>query len=106
MLICPGIERLLLLPLGCGKLQYKALLRSRKMRQVLHEMKRRRKDLYIILDGPALSDGDDAIILNDFVDRTLFVVEHGAIKKQKLAEAAGHLDKDKIMGVVFNKQVV
>ena len=33
MLICPGIERLLLLPLGCGKLQAKALLRSRKMRE-------------------------------------------------------------------------
>ena len=68
-------------------------------------MKCRRKDLYIILDGPALSDGDDAIILNDFIDRTLFVIEHGAIKQQKLAEAVGHLYKDKIIGVVFNKKV-
>ena len=69
-------------------------------------MKRRRKDLYIIIDGPALSDGDDAIILSDFIDRTLFVVEHGAIKPQKLAEAVGHLDKDKILGAVFNKRFI
>jgi protein-tyrosine kinase len=106
LLICPGIERLLLLPLGRRSLKSEALLRSRKMREMLHEMKSRRKDLYIIIDGPALSDGDDAIILSDVIDRTLFVVEHGIVKQHKLAKAVGHLDKDKILGAVFNKRVV
>ncbi len=106
MLICPGIERLLLLPLGCGRLKSAELLRSRKTREVLQEMKRRNPDLYIILDGPAVSDGVDAIVLSDFIDQTLFVVEHGIIKQQKLAEAVGLLDKDKILGAVFNKRVV
>ena len=105
MLICPGIERLLLLPLGCGRLKSAELLRSRKTREVLQEMKRRNPDLYIILDGPALTDGVDAIVLSDFIDQTLFVVEHGIVKQQKLAEAIGHLDKDKILGAVFNKRV-
>ena len=76
------------------------------MCEVLHEMKCRRKDLYIILDGPALSDGDDAIILSDFIDPTLFVVEHGIVKQHKVAKAVGHLDKDKILGAVLNKRVV
>lgn len=62
--------------------------------------------MYIIIDGPAFSDGDDAIILSDFIDRTLFVVEHGIVKQHKLAKAVGHLDKDKIKGAVFNKRVV
>jgi len=106
MLICPGIERLLFLPLGCGRLKDEALLRSRKMRGVLNQMKNCRKDLYIIFDGPALTDGIDAIVLSDFIDKTLFVVEHGAIKQHALAEAVGHLDKDKILGAVFNKRVV
>ena len=74
MLICPGIERLLLLPLGCGRLKSAELLRSRKTREVLLEMKRRNPDLYIILDGPALTDGVDAIVLSDFIDQTLFVI--------------------------------
>jgi len=104
MLICPGIERLLLLPLGCGRLKSAELLRSRKTREVLQEMKRRNPDLYIILDGPALTDGVDAIVLSDFIDQTLFVVEYGAIKQQKLADAVGHLDKDKILGAVINKR--
>jgi capsular exopolysaccharide synthesis family protein len=106
MLICPGIERLLVLPLGCGRLKDEALLRSRKMRGVLSQMKNRRKDLYIIFDGPALADGIDAIVLSDFIDKTLFVVEHGAIKQHELGEAVGHLNKDKILGAVFNKRVV
>ena len=106
LLICPGIERLLVLPLGRRSFESEALLRSRKMREVLHEMKSRRKDLYIIIDGPALSDGDDAIILSDCIDRTLFVVEHGIVKQHRLAKAVGHLDTDKILGAVFNKRVV
>jgi len=105
MLICPGIDRLLLLPLGCGRLKSAELLRSRKTREVLQEMKRRNPDLYIILDGPALTDGVDAIVLSDFIDQTLFVVEHGVIKQPHLVEAVGHLDKDKILGAVFNKRV-
>jgi Mrp family chromosome partitioning ATPase len=75
------------------------------MGEVLHEMKSRRKDLYIIIDGPALSDGDDAIILSNCIDRTLFVVECGIVKQQRLAKAVGHLDKNKILGTVFNKRV-
>jgi protein-tyrosine kinase len=106
MLICPGIDRLMLLPLGCGRLKSAELLRSRKTREVLQEMKRRNPDLYIILDGPAMCDGVDAIVLSDFIDQTLFVVEHGVIKQQKLAEAVGHLDKNKILGAVFNKRTV
>ena len=96
----------MLLPLGRRSFESEGLLRSRKMREVLHEMKSRRKDLYIIIDGPALSDGDDAIILCDCIDRTLFVVEHGVVKQHRLAKAVGHLDKDKILGAVFNKRVV
>ena len=105
MLICPGIERLLLLPLGCGRLKSAELLRSRKTCEVLQEMKRRNPDLYIILDGPAMTDGVDAIVLSDFIDQTLFVVEHGIVKQDKLAAAVGHLNKDKILGAVFNKRV-
>ena len=104
MLICPGIERLLLLPLGCGRLKSAELLRSRKTREVLQEMKRRNPDLYIILDGPALTDGVDAIVLSDFIDQTLFVVEHGIVKQGRLAAALEHLDKDKILAAVFNKR--
>jgi Mrp family chromosome partitioning ATPase len=96
----------MLLPLGCGRLKSAELLRSRKTREVLQEMKRRNPDLYIILDGPAISDGVDAIILSDFIDQTLFVVEHGVIKQQQLAEAIGHLDKNKILGAVFNKRII
>ena len=91
MLICPGIERLLLLPLGCGRLKSAELMRSRKTREVLQEMKRRNPDLYIILDGPALTDGVDAIVLSDFIDQTLFVGLDGVVKQDRLAAAVGHL---------------
>jgi protein-tyrosine kinase len=105
MVVCPGIERLLLLPLGVGRLKSAELLRSRKTAMLLQEMKRRHKDLFIIIDGPALTDGVDSIVFAEFIDRTLFLVEHGAVKQQKIADALGHLYKEKILGVVFNKRV-
>lgn len=104
MVICPGIERLLLLPLGIGRMKSAELLRSRKTQMVLQEMKRRHKDLYIILDGPALTDGVDSIVLSGFIDKTLFLVEHGRIPQKKFSEALNLLDKDKILGAVFNKR--
>ncbi len=105
MVICPGIERLLLLPLGIGRVKSAELLRSRKTQMVLQEMKRRHKDLYIILDGPAVTDGVDSIVLSEFIDRTLFLVEHGRIPQKKCSEALSLLDKDKMLGVVFNKRI-
>jgi len=105
MVICPGIERLLLLPLGIGRLKSAELLRSRKTHMVLQEMKRRHKDLYIILDGPALTDGVDSIVLSEFIDRTLYIVEHGRIPQKKFAESLNLLDKDKLLGTVFNKRI-
>jgi len=104
MVICPGIERLLLLPLGVGRLKSAELLRSRTTALLLQEMKHRHKNLFIIIDGPALTDGVDSIVFSDFIDRTLFVVEHGSVKQQKFADALSHLDKKKILGVVFNKK--
>jgi len=104
MVICPGIERLLLLPLGIGRMKSAELLRSRKTQMLLQEMKRRHKDLYIILDGPALTDGVDSIVLSEFIDKTLFLVEHGRIQHKKFSDALNLLDKDKILGVVFNKR--
>jgi len=105
MVICPGIERLLLLPLGVGRLKSAELLRSRKTAMLLQEMKRRHKDLYIIIDGPAITDGVDSIVFSEFIDRTLFLVEHGSVKQQKIFDALSHLDKEKILGIVFNKKV-
>ncbi len=104
MVICPGIERLRLLPLGGVRLKSAELLRSRTAGLLLQDMKRRHRDLFIIIDGPALTDGADPIIFSEFVDRTLFVVEHGRVKQQKFADALNHLDRKKILGVVFNKK--
>jgi len=105
MMICPGIERLLLLPLGIGRMKSAELLRSRKTHMLLQEIKRRHKDLYIILDGPAITDGVDSVVLAEYMDRVLFMIEHGRISQQKITEAFGLLNKDKILGTVFNKRV-
>jgi non-specific protein-tyrosine kinase len=104
MVICPGVERLRLLPLGGGRLKSGELLRSRKAGLLIQDMKRRHRDLFIIVDGPALTDGADSVIFSEFVDRTLFVVEHGRVKQHQCAAALSHLDRKKILGVVFNKK--
>jgi len=107
LLIRPGIEKLVLLPAGkpAGKpVENSAeLLRSLKMQDLVREMKNRYGDRYIFFDAPAITSSVDAIILSQYVDKTLLVVESGKVKPEKLTAAINNLEKSKLLGTILNK---
>ncbi len=104
LLVRPGIEKLVVLPAGKPLEHSAELLGSFKMQELVKEMKNRYGDRYIFFDAPALLSAVDAIVLSEYVDKTLFVVESGRVPPQKVTESLSRLSKRKILGTVLNKK--
>jgi len=104
VLVRPGSEKLVLLPEGKPEENSAELLRSRKMQDLVNEIKLRYEDRYILFDGPDLLSNVDAMVFSKYVDRTLFVLEAGRVPPDKVSEALRSLEKDKILGVILNKK--
>ena len=104
-MIRPGIEKLVLLPAGPPVTNSAELLRSHKMQALVAEMKSRYANRYVFFDAPAISTSVDALVLADYIDRILFVVQSGRVAPDRVADALGHLDAERVLGTVLNKRV-
>jgi len=104
LLICPGIEKLTLLPAGKFVEQSNEMFGSLKMQDLIAEMKGRYNDRYIFIDGPSLLTSVDTLVLSKYIDKVLLVVESGKVSPQQLSEAINLAGEDKILGTVLNKR--
>ncbi len=104
ILIRPGIEKLVILPAGKPLENSAELLRSRKMQELILEMKHRYEGRYIFFDGPSLLSCVDAVVLHPNIDKILFVIESGRTKPETVSEALNLLEQEKILGTVINKK--
>jgi protein-tyrosine kinase len=103
LLICPGVEKLTILPTG-NAIQHSAeMLGSLKMQRLIAEMKDRYHDRYIFFDGPSIMTSVDALVLSKYIDKTLLVVEAGKVSPTQLSESINLIGDDKILGTVLNK---
>lgn len=76
LLLNPGVPRLVLLPAGAGStLQSAELLGTRSAHSLMHELKHRYRDRFLIVDLPPLLDTADALAFLPLADTTLLVVE-------------------------------
>lgn len=106
LLINPGINKLTILP-GRHKLTESAeIVGSPKMMELIHEMKIRYKDRYIIFDSPPLIGSADTLILSKFVDGVILVVEYGMTQKDQIEKALELLKEINIIGTVLNKAII
>ena len=104
-MVRPGIEKLVLLPAGRPVTNAAELLRSHKMQALVVEMKQRYANRYIFFDAPAVSHNVDALVLADYIDRILFVVQAGRVAPDKVADALGQFDAERMLGTVLNKRM-
>jgi len=106
LLINPGINKLTILP-GRNKLPESAeIVGSPKMMELIHEIKNRYKDRYIIFDSPPLIGSADTLILSKFVDGVILVVEYGRTQKDQIEKALELLKEIKVIGAVLNKAII
>jgi protein-tyrosine kinase len=103
LLICPGIEKLSLLPAGNAVERSSEMLGSLRMQNLIAEMKGRYQDRYILFDGPSILTSVDTLVLSKYVDKTLLVVESGKVSPEQVSEAIKLIGEDKFLGTVLNK---
>ena len=102
-LINPGIERLVLLPGKTSSYNASELISSRKMLNLVEEIKARYPSRIVIFDLPPLFVADDAMLFMPYVDAALLVVEDGKNTSDELQHSMHILEQTNLLGLVLNK---
>jgi exopolysaccharide/PEP-CTERM locus tyrosine autokinase len=102
MLLNTNVNKLKILPGGKPPKNPSELLSSRRMSNLLKEVKEKYPDRYIILDSPPPKLTAETNVLSRQVDGILLVAKYGRTRREDLVELIGKLGKDKIVGVIIN----
>lgn len=102
-LINPGIDRLVVLPGKNSNHNASELISSRKMFNLIQEIKSRYRDRIIIFDLLPLFAADDALLFMSYIDAALLVVEDGKSTSDELQHSMYILEQTNLLGLVLNK---
>jgi protein-tyrosine kinase len=80
------------------------LLNSPKMKALIAEMTSRYPDRYVFLDVPPVLVGADTVAFAPLIDWILAVVQSGATQVKDVNRALELLPREKILGLVLNRQ--
>lgn len=97
-----GVEKLSILPAGSVQNNPTELIGSKKMEALVHELKTRYNDRYIIIDATPLLATTEPDVLTKLVDGIVIVVGAGMTPRETVRQAIASLEKQKILGVVLN----
>ena len=101
-LIKTGVGKLVVLPAGEAVRDPLDMLSSNRMKEIVHELKDRYPERYVIFDTPPSHPFADAGVLAGFLDATLFVVREGKANKQDVVKALEEFKEHNLLGVVYN----
>lgn len=101
-LIKTGIGKLVFLPAGKQISNPVELLLSKKLKDLLAEVKHRYADRYVIVDTPPLLPFAEVHSLSSLVDGVIFIVREGHAPVVNIREALGMLKDANILGAVYN----
>ena len=102
ILIHTGIGRLVLLPAGNVCSNPAELLSSKRMKDLILEMKNRYPDRYIVIDTPPVLVSADAISMSNHVDGVVFVVRAAMTSEKTVKKAINLIKNVTILGIVYN----
>jgi len=100
-LIRTGIGRLVLLPAGEPVPNPVELLSSKRMKQLIQELKHRYPDRFILIDSPPVNLFAETRFLASMADTSILVVREGETSLTSIETAAQALD-NRVMGIVYN----
>lgn len=96
-----AINKLTILPAGQTPNNPSELLSSEQMRRMLHEVKLRYNDRYILIDTPPYITSETNAIARH-VDGIVIVIRQGKTRIKEVQDIVDIYGKDKIIGVVKN----
>ena len=102
VLVQTGIGKLVFLPSGGSLSNPVELFLSKKMKDLIHELKHRYADRYIIFDTPPILPFAEVQSIATIMDGVVFVVREGHAPLNAIKEAMSLLKNTKMFGVVYN----
>jgi protein-tyrosine kinase len=102
VLIKTNIGNMVFLPGGNPSDNATDLLSSEKMKMLVHEMKLRYKDRYVIFDTSPLLVTADPLSLGSYMDGILLVIQEGRTSQKDALQSISLMKGWNILGVVFN----
>jgi capsular exopolysaccharide synthesis family protein len=103
LLVHPGLERLVLLPVGKPVSGSSELLSSKKMQQLVKEVTDRYATRIVIFDLPPLLHLDDALVFLPQVQSSILIVEEGVNTPAEVKQSLHLLEGSNLLGTVYNK---
>jgi len=104
VMIWPGVDKLTLISGGRTIQESTELLGSPRMEDLVHEIKSRYDDRYVLFDAPPVLGSADTLALAPCVDSIVMVVEEGTTSTRDVQRALEMLPSEKFLGFVINKQ--
>ncbi len=102
LLMKTEMDKLMILTGGSAQQKPAELIGSKKMEALVHELKSRYTDRYIIFDATPLLATTEPEVLARLVDGILIVVRAGVTPRETVKQAIASLDPKKILGFVLN----
>ncbi len=97
------IGKLRILPAGAPASNPVELISSKRMTELLSEMKHRYSDRYIIIDTPPVIPFAETRILAHNVDGIIYIIKEGGSSLVQVEKGLETLEKSKIIGLVYNQ---
>ena len=97
-----NIERLSIIPGGHVPDNPSELMSSKEMSDLIIEVKERYEDRILLIDSPPIRLTAEANVLARLVDGIVLVVKCGSTNRDLVLDLVNSIEKDKILGVVFN----
>jgi protein-tyrosine kinase len=102
LILSSVLDKLKILTAGTIPKNPSELLSSEQMRNLIHEVKLRYSDRYIILDTPPPYVTSETSALARQVDGIVLVIRQRKTRKQDVHDIIDIYGREKILGVVFN----
>ncbi len=103
LLVKTNIDKLTVLTGGSPPSNPAELLSSQKMGDLIQEVRERYRDRYVVIDAPPPHLTAEARVMANKVDGIVLVVRYGGVNRKMVKDVTELIDKNKIIGVVFNR---
>jgi Mrp family chromosome partitioning ATPase len=103
VLINPGMPRLVVLPTNSPIKNSSETLSSRKVAELIKDLRERYKSRVVIFDLPPALVSDDVMVLMQQIDCVLMVVADGMCTKREIEDTLNLLPSAKLLGTILNK---
>ncbi len=102
ILVKTFMDKLTILPAGEIPHNPSELLSSEQMRRLIHEVRLRYSDRYIVIDTSPPYLTSETSVISRLVDGIVIVIKQGQTRKKDILKIVDIYGKEKILGVVYN----